>query len=272
MSDTTADWFPWRVVPDSGFEVADRSGNVGIVQVDHKRFEVQTTFRFGDDAVEQKLVGKLVDRGMAPDQARIAVDEARTYTPGIDPATGRTKTTDLASIPRMMRWFENPYGVHSLAALIHDELITKTADGGRLGSDTLSDQFFRIMMKASGVPYLKRWIMWAAVAGRTRIAAGGLRRWSVLVWIALCTFGLVCVVDALGAWLFGWPAPIDPWWLIVIATALPIVSARLWGDQWGASMVWTVAAFWIVPAAAFAGSGYLVYAGLERLAHRAGYH
>lgn len=262
-NDTT--WKPWRVVPDSGFEVADPSGSVGIVQIDHKRFLVQHTFRYRNSEIEAYYVRKLVERGLAEPEARLAVDEARTFTPRDD------NPTDLASIPRYMRWFENPYGKHSLAALIHDELITKVADGGRLGSDTLSDRFFRDMMKTSGVPWLKRWIMWAAVAARSRLVAGGLRTASMILWIALCVFGLVCVIAAFGSWLFGWSTPVDPWWLIVIATALPIVAARLWGEQWGASLVFAIAAFWIVPAGAVAGLGYLVYLGLEKLAARVGY-
>jgi hypothetical protein len=178
MSETTAGagemgWTPWRVAPRSGFEVADPSGSVGIVQIDHERFVVLHAFRYDDPDVERTLLQELVDDGMDEAEARRAVDEARTFSPRED------NPTDLASIPRFMRWFENPYGKHSLAALIHDELITDQVNGGRLGSDTLADRFFREMMRTSGVAWLKRWIMWSAVALRTRFAAGGLRRWSV---------------------------------------------------------------------------------------------
>lgn len=268
MSETDeprAVWTPWRVVPGSGFEVLDDSGSVGIVQIDPERFLVQHTFRFSDEAIVTELVRKLVARGMSEREARLAVDEARTFRPRED------NPTDLATIPRFMRWFENPYGRHSLAALIHDEHITEVTNGGPLGSDTLSDQFFRHMMNASGVPWLKRWILWAGVAARSRFVAGGLRRWSMMLWVALCGIGLASAVDALGAWVWDWPAPLDPWLLLLFAAALPIVAAGLWGEQWGASLVFAVAAFWIVPAGAFAGLGYLVYAALERLARRAGY-
>lgn len=265
VDETGGEWTPWRVVPGSGFEVSDPTGSVGIVQIDHKRFKVLNEFRFTNPEIEGYLVRKLVEGGMSGPEAELAVEEARTFTPRDD------NPTDLASIPRFMRWFENPYGKHSLAALIHDELITKEVNGGRLGSDTLSDRFFREMMRASGVPWLKRWIMWTAVAARSRLIAGGIRTWSMVVWIALCVFGLACVVAALGALAFGWSVPLGPWWLLVIATALPIVAARLWGEQWGASIVFAIAAFWIVPAGAVAGFGYLVYVALERLASKAGY-
>jgi len=267
MSETTTSevaWVPWRVVPGSGFEVADPSGSVGIVQMDARRFFVLNTFRYRDEHVESYLVGQLVAGGAEPAEARLAVDEARTFTPRED------NPTDLASIPRFMRWFENPYGVHSLAALIHDELITDEVNGGRLGSDTLADRFFREMMRTSGVPWLKRWIMWSAVALRTRFVAGGHRRWSVLAWLALSVVGISCAVGAVGTWWFDWSWPIGPVASIVVAIVLPFVAAPLWGRQWGASLVSAAAAFWLVPAAVVAGLGYVVYLGLERAARFAG--
>lgn len=258
-------WSRWRAVPDSGFEVADPSGSVGIVQIDHEQFVVLHTFRFSDPTVAEYLVRKLVDGGMDEADARLAVDDARTFTPRED------NPTDLASIPRFMRWFENPYGRHSLAALIHDELITDEVNGGRLGSDTLSDRFFREMMRRSGVPWLKRWIMWAAVALRSRYAAGGRRRISVLAWVLLALIGIACAVVAVGAWSLSWPSPAPPGILALIAVTLPFVSAPLWGEQWGASLVAAVAGFWIVPAALMAAFGYGVYLALEYLARRLGY-
>ena len=258
-------WASWRAVPDSGFEVADPSGSVGIVQIDHEQFVVLHAFRFSDPAIEEYLVGRLVDSGMDAADARSAVDDARTFTPRED------NPTDLASIPRFMRWFENPYGRHSLAALIHDELITDEVNGGRLESDTLSDRFFREMMRRSGVPWLKRWIMWAAVALRSRYAAGGRRRVSVVVWVLLALIGIACAVAAAGAWALSWPAPAPAGVLLLVAVILPFVSAPLWGEQWGASLVAAIAGFWIVPAALMAAFGYGVYLALEYLAGRVGY-
>ena len=37
----TDGWRPWRVAPDSGFEVRDGDGSVGLVQIDAKRFLVE---------------------------------------------------------------------------------------------------------------------------------------------------------------------------------------------------------------------------------------
>lgn len=251
-------WTPWRVAPTSGFEVDHPTGNVGIVQIDANRFLVSNAFRFTDAAIEAELVAALIDKGLEPDEALQAVEEARTFSPGDD------NPTDLASIPQFMRWFENPYGLHSLAALIHDELITDEVNGGSLGSDTLADRFFREMMRRSGVPWLKRWIMWSAVALRTRFAAGGARRWSVVAWVGLSVVGITSAVGAVGAWWLDWPWPIGAGRSLVVAVALPFLAAPLWGRQWGASLVSAVTAFWLVPAALVAGAGYAVYVVLER--------
>jgi hypothetical protein len=257
-------WRPWRVAPGSGFEVVDPNGDVGLVQLDEKQFMVSKPFRFDDAAVISTLIEHLVDDGRTPADAQQAVEDARTFTPTTE------NPTDLASIPRYMRWFESSYGVHTLAAIIHDDLIVDTPNGGPLGDDTLSDRFFREMMRSAGVPWLKRWIMWSAVALRSRWAVGGARRLSVLVWLVLASAGITAFVWAVGAAFFGWSRPADTWVLLVAALVLPFAAAPLWGKQYGAGIVAAGAALWILPAAALAGIGYVVYLVLEAGAKRIG--
>lgn len=257
-------WNPWRVAPDSGFEVRGPDGHVGIVQIDRKRFLVENPFRFTDGPVVTMLTSRLVAAGKSPAEADAAVQDARTFTPSTE------NPTDLASVPRYMRWFESSYGAHTLAAIIHDNLIIDVPNGGTLGDDTLSDRFFREMMKAAGVPWLKRWIMWAAVALRSRWAVGGIRRLSVLAWLALSATGITAFVWAAGSATLDWAVPVNAWALLLFALLLPLAAALLWGKQYGAGIVAAVAALWILPAAALAGAGYLIYLGLERAAHLAG--
>jgi len=259
-------WTPWRVATSSGFTVDDPDGNVGIIQLDQKNFWVTNAFRFTDEEIERELIAKLMsdDNGKSEAEARCAVDDARTFTPSLE------NPTDMASIPRFMRWFENSYGAHTLAAIIHDELIVNEPNGGLLGSDTLSDQFFREMMRVAGVPWLKRWIMWAAVALRSRFAAGGTRRLSVIVWLLLAALGIASFVSATGSWLFGWGQLVEPWLLMLFAATLPFASSVLWGRQFGASLVAAGAALWILPAALFAMFGYGAYQLLERGARKLG--
>jgi Protein of unknown function (DUF1353) len=263
-STSAAKWTPWRVAPTSGFEVDEQHGNVGFIQIDRKRFLVRDAFRFTDPALEQVLIDRLVGAGKTAQEARAAVDDARTFTPTAE------NPTDMASVPRYMRWFESSYGVHTLAAIIHDNLIVGEPNAGALGSDTLADRFFREMMQAAGVPCLKRWIMWTAVALRSRWAAGGKRRFSVIAWILLAIVGIVSTVWGVGALLFDWSRPVDTAVLLVVAVLLPFAAAPLWGKQYGAGLVAAIAALWILPAAVFAGLGYLTYVVLERVAGKLG--
>lgn len=258
-------WYPWCVAHSSGFEVADPRGQVGLIQIDKKQFLVTKTFRFNNADVVGMLTDRLVRDGKSAADAERAVEDARTFTPSDE------NPTDMASIPLFMRWFENTYGAHTLAAIIHDQLIVDEPNAGALGSDTLSDRFFREMMGSAGVPWLKRWIMWAAVAIRSRWAAGGTRRLSVGVWIALSVTGMASFVSAAGSWLFGWGHPLEIWQLLLVAVLLPFASAPLWGKQYGASIVAAVAALWILPAAAFGLLGFGVYKILELLARKLGF-
>jgi hypothetical protein len=258
-------WYRWRAAPSSGFEAGNPTGDVGLVQIDRKRFLVESPFRFADDAVITMLTDRLVRKGRTPEQAQQAVEDARTFTPTTE------NPTDLASIPRYMRWFESPYGAHTLAAIIHDDLIGEEPNSGPLADDTLSDRFFREMMRSAGVPWLKRWIMWSAVALRSRWAVGGIRRLSVLVWLVLAATGITAFVWTAGAAIAGWDHPIDTWALLLVALLLPLPAAFLWGKQYGAGLVAAMAALWILPAALLAGIGYVVYLGLERAAHLVGF-
>jgi hypothetical protein len=244
--------------------VRDSSGEVGLVQIDAEQFLVTEEFRFSDEAVLKELTDKLESEGRSPEAARQAVDDARTISPP------RENPSDLASIPRFIPWFDNAYGLHTLAAIIHDQLIVEEPNAGALGSDTLSDRFFREMLQSAGVPWLKRWIIWAAVALRTggrpggfdecRCACGSSSRSSVSRHS--CTpWGRCASTGARRR---------NPWRLLVVAVLLPLASAPLWGRQFGASLVAAVAALWVLPAALFAAIGYLVYQVLESVARRAG--
>ena len=263
-----AGWNPWKVAPNSGFEVDDPNGEVSLSQDDDANFLVRTAFRFSDEKVLSMLRKQI---GGDPAAATAMVDKARTCPAWVQASASPDSKTDMASVPRFLRWFENTYGLHTLAAIIHDRLITDLGPNtGALNSDTLSDRFFREMMAACGVPLLKRWIMWAAVAMRTRWAAGGYRRVTLVVWLLLATTGIAASVASIVAGasssdaVLGLSSPA----LAVVAVAMPFASAPLWGRQYGASIVAAGAALWILPPAVFAGAGYVVYRGLEILLDR----
>jgi len=257
-------WVAWNVADKSGFQVRHEGGRLALTQKDSTNFWVEREFRFTDEAVTTKLTERLVRRGWKPTDAAAAVDDARKFTPTDE------NPTDLASIPRFMRWFETAYGLHTLAAIIHDNLIVKEPNGGVLKDDTLSDRFFREMMKSVGVKWLKRWIIWSAVALRSRWAVGGLRRWAVILWLLLAATGLTSFVWWVGSATASWASPVDSLVLLLVALVLPFAAAGLWGKQYGGGLVATVAALWILPAAVLGGAGYAVYTVLEWLADRAG--
>ena len=112
--------------------------------------------------------------------------------------------------------------------------------------------------------------MWAAVALRSRWAAGGIRRASVVVWLVLASAGIAAFVWAAGSAVFGWSHPGSAWILVFLAVVLPFAAAFLWGRQYGAGLVAATAAIWILPAAVLAGVGYLVYMALEAVARKLG--
>ena len=69
--------------------------------------------------------------------------------------------TDLASVPRALVWLLPRYGRYTRAAILHDFLWQKGADVGVSRPD--ADGIFRRAMRELGVPFLRRWMMWAAV-------------------------------------------------------------------------------------------------------------
>jgi hypothetical protein len=181
--------------------------------------------------------------------------------------------SDLASVPRFLRWFELPYGRHTPAALIHDGLIFDgKPNKGALGSDTAADRYFRYMLAATGVPFFKRWIMWAAVALRTRWAVGGWRRLTVVVWVFLAALGIAALAVAAWAIVSGGAAPgdVNEWALLAGAVVAPLLAGVLWGKQWGASLVTAVAAPFLLLPAAITAIGYAIYWVLERLGRAIG--
>ena len=71
---------------------------------------------------------------------------------------------DLASIPRPLRWFIEPYELSIAAPLIHDWLYQH---GGVTPEGTVTraeaDLLLRLIAAAQGVSWLRRWVAWGAV-------------------------------------------------------------------------------------------------------------
>ncbi|MEM9037776.1 MAG: DUF1353 domain-containing protein [Actinomycetota bacterium] len=238
---------PWG---DSFLIDGSPDGPIRLEQADGKEFVLRSDIEFHGDM------------GLPAEKYPAITDEMRAAARRLDAGGG----SDLASVPQFVRWFANPYGVYTPAALIHDSQITKQPNGGSLGSDVAADRYFRFLLDAAGVDFFRRWIMWAAVALRTRGAAGGLRLVGLITWVALSFVGIVAFFSALGDLAFetGTLLDIGPGPLLIASALTPFVAGGLWGKQWGAGLVAAVAAPWILPPSVLAIAGYCIYWVLER--------
>jgi hypothetical protein len=92
------------------------------------------------------------------------------------PTSPEPFTTDLASVPRSLTWLFPRYGKYTKAAVVHDYLcqnFKKQPDSPTeqsllpLRDRSDADELFRSVMAELGVPWLRRWLMWAAVSWAT---------------------------------------------------------------------------------------------------------
>jgi hypothetical protein len=241
-----------QMAPWSGAFTIDwvADGRLPFAQIDARRFVLddKATIRYeGCTGLEGALDEDTIERIREVDATRL-------------PAT------DLASIPPMLRWFANTYGLHTPAALIHDWLIDDDPRSKPFITNEQADRYFRFMLGAVGVPFFKRWIMWSAVALATRFRTGGVRMYLVVLWALLATAGIVAFGwAALGiAFDVGLPWDVNPGLALLLSLAAPWIASSLWGRQYGAGVVGSMAAPWILPPTAFASVGFLIYRILER--------
>jgi hypothetical protein len=237
MSDMRRDPPQWR----HGFDIDGQAGGpIRLAQVDRRFFELRSRIDYrGDTGLDNRV----------PD-ATIA--KIRTLDPQ------ERFLTDLGSVPGPTRWFLGAYGEHTPAVVIHDWLIPTSERSGLDGmTDQHADRYLRFMLDEVGVRWLKRWIMWAAVALRTRYAAGGLRRISVVIWLVAALLGLSTFLYTL---VIG-----DPSWVTVAAGVAPALFAGLWGRQYGAGLIAGLTVPWLLPPTVLAVIGYAIYWVLESI-------
>jgi hypothetical protein len=83
--------------------------------------------------------------------------------------------TDFASVPRIFVWFLPRYGRYTKAAILHDYLWRTEVPKGMSRLD--ADGLFRQAMRELGVPFLRRWMMWAAVRWAALFKKDGRAEW-----------------------------------------------------------------------------------------------
>ena len=94
------------------------------------------------------------------------------------------QSTDFASVPRVFAWFLPPYGRYTMPAILHDYLWRAAVPGGQLKWPE-ADGILRRAMRECGVPFLRRWIMWASVRLATVKKPGGRQDWLAASWPAI---------------------------------------------------------------------------------------
>ena len=70
--------------------------------------------------------------------------------------------TDLATVPRVVVWLVPRWGLYTRAAVLHDWLCTVGIATGVVTARD-ADGLFRRVLRESGVPVLRRWLMWCGV-------------------------------------------------------------------------------------------------------------
>lgn len=136
------------------------------------------------------------------------------------PPTDRNNSTDLASVPFWLWWFVASYGLHTRAALLHDQLV----DVQQIDR-VEADRVFRLALEESKVRWMRRWLMWAAVS----VATMALKRRARFVAF------LATLVAFLGLLLAAWPLD----WLSGLAAWLPALAVFLGGFAFG--LIWPLA-------------------------------
>ncbi len=123
----------------------------------------------------------------------------------IVPRSGKLGT-DLASIPAFASWLVPKDGRHTQAALLHDAMIVDAGKGEvqdyigpPVKDDEEADRIFREGMQTSGVPFVRRWMIWTAVAMRSLwMCRCPSQRVRLLVSVPLfAIFGLFALPDVL---------------------------------------------------------------------------
>ncbi|GAA0691028.1 hypothetical protein GCM10010193_51780 [Kitasatospora atroaurantiaca] len=118
--------------------------------------------------------------------------------------------TDLASVPRPLVWLLPRYGLYTKSAILHDYLCCTGVER----SD--ADGLFRRSMYELGVPFTRRWMMWAAVRLGSHLSGAGVGQ--IAVWLLVALPSLLFVLVP-GLVVLGW---LIAFWLIELLAYLAL--------------------------------------------------
>ena len=121
--------------------------------------------------------------------------------------------TDFATVPRVVVWLIPRFGRYTLAAILHDWLVTEGLRSGVVTSRE-ADGLFRRVMRESGVPVLRRWLMWCGV------------RWGALTSALRRSGWVYSAPGVLGISVLAAPVVAPP--AVLIALALAVYGVAEW--------------------------------------------
>ena len=145
---------------------------------------IETPVQGGHARSEQQLgfaPGSTVDVRQIDDQDWAILRALTYYARTEDFVVPVQEHTDFASVPRVFVWFIPRYGRYTKAAILHDYLCSVCVPADRV-SRIEADGIFRQAMRELGVPFLRRWIMWAGVRLGALTNAAGREKWWTQAW------------------------------------------------------------------------------------------
>jgi Protein of unknown function (DUF1353) len=146
---------------------------------------VETPLPGAEDARPRRLPGfppdSTVDVRQVDDQDWETLRALTYHATSEDFEVPVQKRTDFASVPRPFVWFIPRYGRYTKAAILHDYLCSAEVPAGHIDRID-ADGIFRQAMRELGVPFLRRWIMWAAVRLGALTTPAGRKRWWTEAW------------------------------------------------------------------------------------------
>lgn len=95
--------------------------------------------------------------------------------------------TDFASVPRIFVWLVPAYGAYTKAAILHDHLC-RDAPVRRRDADGI----FRRCLREAEVPFIRRWLMWAAVRAGAWFSGTTVAEFAL--WLTIAIPALVLLV------------------------------------------------------------------------------
>ncbi|MGI9608105.1 MAG: DUF1353 domain-containing protein [Acidimicrobiales bacterium] len=180
--------------------------------------------------------------------------------------------TDLASVPWPMLWFLPTYGRHTLAALLHDQLVR--GDHASFDRRGTADRIFFDALGELEVPLLRRLTMWSAVTVKTRWDTPSptlwLRQLGMAMWAIAALWGISNAIATVAWWDTGpvgdfiKAVPPFGWSGLWVSVTLPALAAGLWGrDAWPQGVAAIVPGLFVVPMSFLTAVSYGIYYAFE---------